>query len=279
MWGHRPWVGRWFPTRTRQGDELAAYATWCTAVEGNTTFYALPDEATVHRWADLAPDGFRFVCKLPRTITHDRRLRHVEEETMEAVARLRGLGDRLGPVSIQLPASFRPEDVGALAAFLTRAPGDVHWCVEVRHPLFFADGGDRRRLLDLLHGHGADLVHIDSRALFDGPCETPGEIDAFGRKPRLPVRPVALGTHPVVRFIGQTDPDANPPYWARWVDKVVQWLDEGRRPYVFLHTPDNVWSPHLARRFHDEVRSRRPDLAPLPEPLTADDEQPDLFGL
>ena len=152
--------------------------------------------------------------------------------------------------------------------------------MEVRHPGFFDDGPDRRRLLELVASCGADLVHVDSRALFDGPCDTPAEVEAFGRKPRLPVRPVALGRHPVVRFIGRTDPEANLPYLRRWVDKVVQWLGEGREPYVFVHTPDNVWSPVLARRFHDEVRSRVPALAPLPTlaPLPALAPLPTLLG-
>jgi hypothetical protein len=47
---------------------------------------------------------------------------------------------------------------------------------------------------------------------------------------------------------------------------VAGWLAEGRSPTVFVHTPDNVEAPGLARRFHDDVRALVPDLAPLPEP-------------
>jgi hypothetical protein len=62
--------------------------------------------------------------------------------------------------------------------------------------------------------------------------------------------------------------------WRPWIDVVAGWLAEGRRPTVFVHTPDNVESAGLARRFHDEVRARVPDLLPLPEPRTA---PPTLF--
>ena len=68
MWAHRPWVGRFYPAGLRSGSELPYYATWCNAVEGNTTFYAEPSAATVARWLDQTPADFRFAFKLPRTI-------------------------------------------------------------------------------------------------------------------------------------------------------------------------------------------------------------------
>jgi hypothetical protein len=50
---------------------------------------------------------------------------------------------------------------------------------------------------------------------------------------------------------------------------VAGWLREGRSPTVFIHTPDNVDSLELARRFHDDVRARVPEVDPLPEPIPA----------
>ncbi len=287
MWANRDWVGRWLPATTRPGGELAAYTRLCTAVEGNTTFYAVPSTVTVAKWAAAAPPEFRFVCKLPRTITHEARLRHADALLGAFLARMAPVADRLGPVTVQLPASFGPDELGLLAGFLARAPGvaadtvgrPLAWAVEVRHPAFFDGGPAMRTLHELLTARAVDRVVLDSRALFAGPCTTPEERDAFARKPRLPVRPLATGRHPVVRFIGQTDPEANPPFWQPWVDKVVAWLAEGRQPTVFVHTPDNRWSPVLARRFHDEVRARWPGLAPLPTPLPVDDpvRQPGLW--
>ncbi len=75
------------------------------------------------------------------------------------------------------------------------------------------------------------------------------------------------------QFIGQTDPEANPHWWAKWVPKVAQWLDEGRSPTVFLHTPDNDVAPELARRFHGEVAALVDDLASLPEPIQPASQQ------
>lgn len=268
IWAERSWVGQWYPADTPPGRELAAYATWCTAVEGNTTFYGIPSPATVARWGADAPPEFRFWFKLPRTITHDRRLRGADAELSEALDRLAPLGERAS-ISIQLPGSFAPDDLGALARFLAGLPTDWTFGVEVRHERFCDGGGDERALNDLLAHHGAERIIIDTRAVMAGPRHTRAEIEAVERKPRLTVRPVAIGPNPVVRFIGQTAAEANPEWWAKWVPKVAQWLDEGRSPTVFIHTPDNAVAPPLARRFHDEVRALRPDLTPLPIPDTA----------
>lgn len=277
MWAHRAWVGRYLPAGTPAGAELAAYATWCNAVEGNTTFYALPEPITVARWAEAVPEGFEFAFKLPRTITHDRRLRHADDELAEACARLRPLRAHLAPVSIQLPASFGPDDLDVLDRFLAGLPRDLDWSVEVRHPAFAPDGHAERAVNDLLHGHGVDRVLLDSRALFAAPPRTAAEHDAWARKPRLGVRPVATAERPVVRFIGQSDPDATRSYWQPWVPKVARWIAEGRRPLVFVHTPDNASSPELARRFWTDVADAAPelDLGALPEPAVP--PQLDLF--
>ncbi len=274
MWAYRAWIGRYFPTDTATGRELTAYSSWCTAVEGNTTFYGLPAANTVARWASDAPAEFRFMFKLPELITHKQRLRNCGDALAEFLDRLDPLGERAAPFSIQLPASFGPGDLQTLARFLAVVPVAEHrWAVEVRHPEFCAGADAERRLNDLLADHGAERIIIDTRAVFAGPCETPAEREAFERKPRLTVRPVAIGQYPVVRFIGQTDPEANPHWWAKWVPKVAQWLDEGRSPTVFLHTPDNDVAPELARRFHGEVAALVDDLASLPEPIQPASQQ------
>lgn len=277
MWAHKDWPGRHFPAGTKPGAELAAYATWCTSVEGNTTFYATPPATTVARWRDETPDGFRFCFKLPRTITHERRLRHVDELTAEFCERMAPMADRLGPIQIQLPPSFSGADLPALGAFLDRAPsidGAIGWAVELRHPDFFVGGSMERTVDDLLIDHGVDRVILDSRALFDRPPQTPDEVDAWEKKPRLPVRPVATARHPIVRLIGSRDLDASLERWQQWIPVVVRWIGEGRSPVVFTHTPDNIDALPLARRFHEMVRTACEagpvSCAPLPEPATAE---------
>jgi len=274
MWSHPQWPGRHIPAGAK--DALSQYATWCNAVEGNTTFYAVPKADTVRRWSDSAPDDFRFCFKLPRRVTHDRRLRNAEDDLNEFLIALEPLVDRCGPTLIQLPPSFSGPDLTALTGFLDALPADRSWAVEVRHRDYFPGGDAERRLNDALAERTVDRVLLDSRPLFAGPRTTPGEIEAFANKPRLPIRPVTTGTNPVVRFIGQTDLEANRAYWRQWVDKVVQWIGSGLEPYFFCHTPDNVDALVLNRWFHEEISTRVEGLSPLPTP-TPSDSQMDLF--
>lgn len=275
MWANTAWFGRSLPTSTTPKSALRAYAASLNAVEGNTTFYALPKPDAARRWADSVPDGFRFVFKLPRVVTHERKLRGASEQLAEFLRATEPCHAHMDPVSIQLPPSFEPGSLDTLEAFVATLPTSLRWAVEVRHPGFFDDADGERGLNDLLFSRSIDRVILDSRAVFAGPCITKAEQDAFANKPRLPVRAVATSERPIVRFIGQTDFGANPPFWEPWIDTVVRWLKDGRTPTVFIHTPDNLVAPELCRQFHLEVRARCPALSSLPE--APPDEAPSLF--
>lgn len=288
MWAHKGWPGRFLPSGTGSSSgagsagRLAAYATWCTAVEGNTTAYGLPSAATVATWAEEAPAGFRFLFKLPQAITHQRRLRNAEAELREVVDRLATLGQRAEVLSVQLPADFGPSDLGVLSAFLARVPSDHRYAVEVRHPAFFDGGPADRALAGLLADRGAEWTTFDTTTMFASPPTSAAEREAWGNKPRLPRREVAVGPQPVVRYLGRDDVDTTVAGWQPWVPVVAGWLGEGRSPTVFIHTPDNDEALALARQFHDEVRAAAAtttatEVAPLPEPAVAEAPPPTLF--
>lgn len=266
MWAHKPWWGRHLPDGLARNDQLAAYATWCNAVEGNTTFYGAPAAATVASWAEQAPSGFRFAFKLPRTVTHDRRLREAADETAAFCRLLAPLGERADPVTVQLPASFGPPQLGDLSRFLAEAPASHRWAVEVRHPDFFHRPAVARALERVLARHDAEWVGFDTVTLFATPPTDQAEREAWTSKPRVPRRTEALTDRPVVRYIGRDDPEATAQGWRPWLAVVAGWLAEGRRPLFFVHTPDNTDSLPLARRFHREVAELVTGLAPLPEP-------------
>jgi len=277
MWAQRSWVGRWFPSDIRTGEELSAYSTWCTSVEGNTTHYATPRPETVARWAELAPPYFRFCFKVPKVITHEKRLRNVGRDVAEFLDVLDPLKGRLGPVQLQLPATFGPDDLPVLADACGNLPRSVEWAIETRHADLAANGSHERELNDLLASTGINRVILDSRTLFSVAPVTTLEIEAWERKPRLGVRPVATATQPLVRLIGATDPATTIRGWHQWVPKIAEWCSQGITPHVFIHTPDNHDAPDLARRFHSAVRSLLPELEALPEPVRSD-LQLDLFA-
>jgi uncharacterized protein YecE (DUF72 family) len=266
MWTHRAWSGRFVEAGAAAGERLRAYAGWCTAVEGNTTFYATPTRDTVASWARQTDPDFRFVLKLPRTVTHERRLTDVDADLNAFLAAVEPLGPRAHALWIQLPGSFAPCDLPALADLLRRLPRAHRYAVEVRHPAFFTAPREAVALEAVLAAADAEWVPFDTTAFFAAPPTSDAERDAWTKKPRLPVRTAALTDRPIVRYLGRDDPARTVAGWQRWVEVVVGWLREGRTPTVFVHTPDNADAPALARRFHDQVRTRLPGLVALPEP-------------
>lgn len=266
MWTHRAWQGRLVAHPLPAPERLRHYAVWCTAVEGNTTFYATPSRETVSSWARQTDPSFGFVLKLPRVVTHERRLGAVDEPLRAFLDAIEPLGPRAQALWIQLPGSFAPGDVATLARFLRRLPPTYRYAVEVRHPAFFVDPGAAQLLVGTLAATGTEWIPFDTTAFFARPPTSDAERDAWTKKPRMPPRSTALTDRPVVRYLGRDDPDQTSAGWRRWVDTVAGWLHEGRTPTFFVHTPDNADAPVLARRFHDEVRARVPALEPLPRP-------------
>ena len=272
MWTHAAWQGRLLPHPLPARERLHAYASWCNAVEGNTTFYATPSPATVGSWAEQTAPDFRFLLKLPKQITHERRLSDTDGLLHAFLDVVEPLGPRVHALWVQLPASFGPSDLGTLAAFLHRVPRGLRCTVEVRHPAFFEDPRWERRLEGVLNDVGAEWTSFDTTDLFAAPPSSAAEREAWQKKPRLPRRSRALTDRPVVRYIGrdQLGRDGTRPAaagWRHWTGTVADWLREGRSPTVFVHTPDNEEALALARRFHDDVGALVPGLEPLPEPV------------
>ena len=269
MWTYAPWQGRYLPGSLSPRERLHAYATWCNAVEGNTTFYATPTLDTVRSWAGQTTPDFRFVLKLPKLITHESRLADSDGPLRAFLAAIEPLGGRAHALWIQLPPSFGPAELGALAGFLSGLPKEYRYCVEVRHREFFEDPRSEAQLERVLGDVGAEWVTFDTTVLFEGPPASAAEREAWTKKPRLPRRSRPLTAYPVVRYIGRDDAARTVAGWQYWVGVVAGWLREGRSPTVFIHTPDNVGALELARRFHDDVRARVPEVEPLPEPIPA----------
>lgn len=274
-WSEAAWRGGLYPDGTPATDYLSLYARVFNAVEGNTTFYAQPSPATVQRWTQHMPAHFRFCAKLPREISHSVDLRRQVPAIRAFLDLLAPLGERVAPFWLQLPASFGPARLGELADFMARFERPL--AVEVRHPAFFQRGEEERALNRLLHDRGVERLCLDARALFSCRANTPAVRHAQAKKPHLPVRPAAFSAFPQVRFIGHPELAANDPFMRPWLDKVAAWIEEGRRPYVFLHTPDNLLAPELARRFHERLTERLPGLPPLPLPVADGSSQLDLL--
>ncbi|WP_219061200.1 DUF72 domain-containing protein [Pseudomonas sp. UMAB-08] len=260
-WSENAWRESLYPESARPNDFLALYAQVFNAVEGNTTFYARPSPVIVQRWAQSLPETFRFTAKFHRDISHCGDLRQQLHAAEDFIQLLAPLGQRVAPLWLQLPASFGPTRLAELVSFIDAVERPL--AVEVRHLAFFAKGDEERMLNRLLLDRGVERICLDPRALFSCVSSDPAVLHAQSKKPKVPPRPAALTQFPQVRFIGHPLLQANDPFLVPWVEKVASWIEEGRTPYVFLHTPDNLQAPDLARRFHQQLMARLPGLPPL----------------
>jgi len=262
-WSENAWRDYLYPQDAKSADFLSLYCQVFNAVEGNTTFYASPSAAIVQRWADAMPEHFRFTAKLPGDISHNGDLREQLAATETFVQLLSPLGERVSPFWLQLSKAFTPHRLGELAAFIDAFERPL--AVEVRHDEFFAKGDAERQLNRLLLDRGVERICLDPRALFSCTSTEPSVLHAQSKKPRVPPRPTAFTQCPQVRFIGHPVLEANEPFLTPWVEKVAGWIEEGRTPYVFLHTADNLLAAKLAQHFHQRLMRRLPGLPALPE--------------
>jgi uncharacterized protein YecE (DUF72 family) len=260
-WGLKSWVGRLFPAGTKHADFLARYAEVFNTVEGNTTFYALPAAETVARWREQVPADFRFCFKFPRAITHDKLLQGCGAEVAEFLDRISPLGARLGTLFLQLPPRFGGGQLGLLRDFLATLPAGFQYGVELRDEVFFRAGPEEAEVLALLREHGVDLVLMDTRGIHASKSLEHAEVRA--RKPKLPVIVRATTSRPLVRFVPHEAFDESRPFAEPWSRQIAAWIAEGKRPYFFMHAPDDTFAPENAYAFHAMVRAHA-DVGELP---------------
>jgi len=127
-----------------EGSGLVRYAARLNAAEINTSFYRPHAIATYERWAAAVPQGFRFAVKIPKVITHQRALTRAREPLERFLGEIAGLGDRLGPLLIQLPPSqaFDARRAGRFFELL-RARYEGGAVCEPRHASWTTDQASR----------------------------------------------------------------------------------------------------------------------------------------
>ncbi|MGD9498134.1 MAG: DUF72 domain-containing protein [Armatimonadota bacterium] len=149
------WVGPFYPEDLPRDGWFSYYAERFSTVEINNTFYGLPDASTFDDWRERAPEGFTYVLKYSRYGSHLKKLRDPAGHIGTFLAAAEHLGERLGPILVQLPPGWHA-DVPRLAAFLDHAPARHRWALEFRDPDWLRD-----EVFELLAAHNSALVIHD----------------------------------------------------------------------------------------------------------------------
>jgi len=128
----------------RDGSGLERYAARFTAVEINSTFHRSHKPYTFARWAEAAPEDFRFAVKMPKRISHELKLLGAGDPLRIFWEEVRDLGPKLGPLLLQLPPSLIYDPAIVEPFFeLLRASIDHPVVCEPRHPSWFEVEAER----------------------------------------------------------------------------------------------------------------------------------------
>lgn len=217
-WSYTSWRGIFYPAGLAQAKWLSYYCGNFDTAEVNFSFYHLPRESTYENWYRQAPPDFLFALKASRFITHIKRLDGVEDSWNSFLERAFTLKEKLGPVLLQFPSSFRatPENLERLADFLrysSRRRG-LRIALEFRHASCF-----QTPLVEMLKRYQAALVIPHST--------------------RYPI-PEAIATAPFVYFrfhgpeamFASSYPDQQLREWSR---PIRAFLDGGTDVYAYFN--------------------------------------------
>jgi uncharacterized protein YecE (DUF72 family) len=157
------------PHDTRAPSHLELYARQFSAVEINSSFYRHHRRATYERWAASVPPEFRFAVKLPRTITHDQSLVAFDAPLDVFLDEIAGLGERLGPLLVQLPPSLQFDRATAEQFFQgVRERYDGAVVCEPRHRTWFDSDAESLLARHRIARVAADPACVPAAALPGG---------------------------------------------------------------------------------------------------------------
>jgi uncharacterized protein YecE (DUF72 family) len=164
-WSYKEWEGPFYPKGEKK--KLTYYSKFFDTVEIDSTFYGYPSKGMILGATRSTPPGFVFSAKLPKLITHEKRL-DLEKGAKEDLFRFLHLllplieEGKLGPLLIQLPPSFAYSDgLKKLEGFLGVVPTDVSFAVEFRNKSWLG----KADALDLLREHNVAVTTVDEPLL------------------------------------------------------------------------------------------------------------------
>ena len=275
-WSFEEWRGSFYPTDLPQAHWLEFYARYFPAVEIDSTFYHTPEEPVVRRWAEQTPASFRFVCKLPREITHRRRLRECEANLTAFLRAMEPLESKLQVILIQLPPTFAPKDGRrVLRQFFEQLPRDFRFAIEFRHP-----GWHRPQVIHLLEKHRLCWVWADTSPLNERNL-APFEF--------LPDTTDFLYLRLLGDYATKYDPDGGRVHsygkllWQReaalesWALKLERHLAEARSVWTFVNNHFEGFAPETCQRLANRLGFELP-LPSAAESASADPAQLDFFA-
>ena len=137
-WSYEGWIGTFYPKHLASPDFLKFYSGVFDITEINSTFYRIPSPSSASKWFRETPDNFRFTAKLPKSITHEGRLKP-SPDLDRFLTCIKPLGSKLVVIVIQLPPSLTfKEAAPKLEKMLDHLPNNYRYAIEGRHESWFS---------------------------------------------------------------------------------------------------------------------------------------------
>ena len=252
IWDKKDWVGKVYPPKTPEKDFLKYYSRQFNTIELNTTFYRIPEIATVKKWRESVTEGFMFCPKVFQEISRFENLHSIPDLTHRFCQAALQFEGHLGISFMQLPPSFEPQHLVILKRFFKLLPKGFPLAVEFRHPGWFLKNHLIAPAFDLLQESGVSTVITD----------VAGRRDVFHTS--LTTRTL------VVRWVGNALHPTDLRRTEQWIQKIGQWLADGvTQIFFFVHQPNEVGSLEvidelvtgLNKNHRLSLKSWNPDLA------------------
>src|SRR5688500_8698680 len=92
-----------FPAPYQDVSRLTYYATFFNSIEINSSFYKVPQAATMRKWQTQVPDYFNFTFKLWKQITHCNGMNFEKNDVAQFLNAIASIGNKRGCLLIQFP--------------------------------------------------------------------------------------------------------------------------------------------------------------------------------
>ncbi|MBW2960719.1 DUF72 domain-containing protein [Mesonia aestuariivivens] len=225
-----------YPRGTK--EELTYYATQFNSIELNATFYRMWTIEQFQNWKEKTGADFKFFPKVPRLISHIKRLANAEDLVTDYTANLLGLEQKLGMVFLQMPENFHPKWIDRLPEFFKMWPKEIPLAFEVRHQDWHHDSAVSDELNAILKQYNITNVITDSA----------------GRRDLLHMR--LTSDTAFIRYNGANH-ESDYTRLDDWVDRIEQWHQLGlKNLYFFVHQNLEEASPLLSAHFIEQLNHR-----------------------
>jgi uncharacterized protein YecE (DUF72 family) len=231
-WSYKDWVGPFYPRDMAAKDYLKFYSKVFDCVEVDSSFYRIPNAFMINQWRNNTPTGFLFSPKLPKKITHDNKLENSESTLLYFYSVVSKLGEKLGPIAIQLPPSVKLEShIWVVKEFISKLSPEFRHAIEFRHRSWFTP-----EVYALLKKSNVAMVWSLNQYV-----ETPPEVTADFIYLRM------VGDRELTEFGGiQKDRSEDMKRWASVIRGASGKFESG---YVFFNNHFAGFSPESTNEF------------------------------